>query len=120
VKYGPSRHIREAEETAYVARHTSVPVSKVYCAFQKRNVTYILIGRIKGVSARKIWSPISAKERERLRTQLRVFLAELRSLPPPKPGHIGDINYSKLYDDRNRRGIWALYNFQRLPPVPAL
>jgi hypothetical protein len=86
VKYGPSRHICEAEAMAYVARNTSVPVPKVYCAFQKRNVTYILMERIKGVNARKIWGPISAKERERLRTQLRVFLAELRSPPHHSPG----------------------------------
>jgi hypothetical protein len=86
VKYGPSRHICQAEAMAYIARHTSVPVPKVYCAFQKRNVTYILMERIKGVNARKIWGPISAKERERLRTQLRVFLAELRSPPHHSPG----------------------------------
>jgi hypothetical protein len=39
----------------------------VYCVFQKRNVTYILMERIKGVNARRIWGPVSAKERERLR-----------------------------------------------------
>jgi hypothetical protein len=113
VKYGPSRHICEAEAMAYVARHTSVPVPKVYCAFQKRNVTYILMERIKGVNARKIWGSISAEEREPLRTQLRAFLAELRSLPPPQPGHIGDVNYSKLYDDRIITGGFGPFTTSR-------
>ena len=100
VKYGPSRHLCEAEAMAYVAHHTSLPVPKVFCAFRKRGVTYILMERIKGVSIRKIWFSISANERDRLRSQLRVLLTALRSLSPPQPGRIGDVNYSKLYDDR--------------------
>ena len=104
VKYGPSRHISEAEAMAYVAHRTSVPVPKVYCAFERRGVTYILMERIRGVSVGKIWSSISAEGRERLRSQLRAFLAELREIPPPQPGHVGDVNYSKLYDDRIAAG----------------
>lgn len=100
VKCGPSRHIGEAETMAYVARHTSIPVPKVFCAFQRGGITYILMERIKGVNVRKIWASLSAKEKANLRTQLRTFLAELRSIPPPHPGQIGDGNYSKLYDDR--------------------
>ncbi|KAK2756212.1 hypothetical protein FQN54_005620 [Arachnomyces sp. PD_36] len=100
VKYGPSRHISEAEAMAYVARHTSIPVPRVLCAFQRGGVTYILMERIKGVSVGKIWASISAGEKESLRSQLRRLLADLRSLTPSRPGHIGDVNYLKLYDDR--------------------
>lgn len=100
VKYGPSRHISEAEAMVHVAQHTSIPVPRVLCAFQKGGVTYILMERIKGVSIGKVWTSLSAQEKDSLRSQLRRFLADLRSLPPAQPGRIGDVNYLELYDDR--------------------
>ncbi|KAF2455782.1 kinase-like domain-containing protein [Lineolata rhizophorae] len=100
LKCGPTRHISEAETMVYVANNTSVPVPKVYCAFRRKGITYILMERIEGNTIGSIWASASAQKKDRLRSQLRAFLQELRSLPPPRPGHIGDVNYSKLYDDR--------------------
>jgi len=102
VKYRPppGGHLSEAEAMVYVARHTSIPVPKVYCAFTKGDITYILMERVKGVPLNRRWRSAGAQGQEHLRTQLRAFFKELRSLPPPRPGHVGDVNYSKLYDDR--------------------
>ncbi|KAL1960642.1 hypothetical protein VTO42DRAFT_7221 [Malbranchea cinnamomea] len=100
VKYGGCRHLSEAEAMVYVARHTSVPVPKVYCAFRRKGVTYIVMERIKGVSIGRVWDSSSEEQRKSLLSQLRGFIAELRSVPPPQPGRIGDVNYSMLYDDR--------------------
>jgi len=102
VKYGagPSKHISEAKTMVYIASHTSLPVPKVYCAFKKGKFTYIVMERIKGAQLNRCWRSAGAKGQEHLRAQLRAFLKELRSLPPPRPGQVGDVNYSKLYDDR--------------------
>jgi len=53
VKYSVSGSLNEAVALRFVASRTSVPVPKVYCAFQHRGVKYILMERIKGSMIRE-------------------------------------------------------------------
>jgi hypothetical protein len=48
VKYGPLRHLSEASTMRFIAKHTSIPVPKIFCAFTHRGWTYIVMERIEG------------------------------------------------------------------------
>ena len=84
----------------FVADHTSIPVPRIFCAFQKNGITYIAMERIKGDSIRKRWPSISGEAQAYLLFQLKDFVTQLRAIPPPRPGEIGGADYSQLFDDR--------------------
>ena len=40
VKYSPFQDLSEASTMQFIAQHTSIPVPRVYCAFQHKGWTY--------------------------------------------------------------------------------
>ena len=48
VKIGTHNSLAKAQTMRFVAKHTSVPVPKVYCALERRGVKYIVVERIEG------------------------------------------------------------------------
>ncbi|KAF2814337.1 kinase-like protein [Mytilinidion resinicola] len=48
VKYSPFQHLSDAATMQYIASHTSIPVPKVHCAFERKGTTYIVMSRIAG------------------------------------------------------------------------
>ncbi|PGH20108.1 hypothetical protein AJ80_03676 [Polytolypa hystricis UAMH7299] len=69
----------------FVAENTSLPVPKVYCAFVRKNRAYIVMERIQGEVIPRTWKRISEESRQKLFTQLKRMIQELRALKPP-PG----------------------------------
>lgn len=104
VKHHYLMQLCEAEAMRFIARNTSIPVPKVYCAFKRKGVTYIVMERIKGQDIRTDWSQRSSESREALLLELRRMVDEMRSLPPPHEGFVGAADLTKLYDDRIRPG----------------
>ena len=56
-KYGPLQlHLSEAAAMQFIASNTPIPVPKVYCAFERKGVTYIVMSRLVGSPIGQNWS----------------------------------------------------------------
>ncbi|OCK82808.1 hypothetical protein K432DRAFT_415070 [Lepidopterella palustris CBS 459.81] len=86
VKYGPFQHLSDAAAMQFIASYTSIPVPKVYCAFERKG-NYI------------------HKSRAQLLKQLKTYLDEMRSLKPPNLGVVEGVDGGKLYDMRLSDGL---------------
>jgi aminoglycoside phosphotransferase len=75
-------NLAEAHAMQFVARHTSIPVPKVHCAFVHKGAAYIVMSRV--APARMLcqdWHSRSPESKARILDQLRRMVAELRSVP---------------------------------------
>ncbi|EKM75444.1 hypothetical protein AGABI1DRAFT_79892 [Agaricus bisporus var. burnettii JB137-S8] len=99
VKFGHFVQLSEASTLQFIAQHTSIPVPKVHCAFVHKDCTYILMDRIDGKMLLLDWRSRSAESKEKILQQLKEFVTELRSLPPPGPG-ISNVDGGPLFDFR--------------------
>jgi hypothetical protein len=75
-------NLAEAHAMQFVARHTSVPVPRVHCAFVHKGATYIVMSRV--APARMVcqgWHSRSPESKARILEQLRRMVDELRSVP---------------------------------------
>ncbi|KAF7760078.1 hypothetical protein Agabi119p4_10754 [Agaricus bisporus var. burnettii] len=99
VKLGPFVQLSEASTLQFIAQHTSIPVPKVHCAFIHNNCTYILMDRIDGKMLLLDRRSRSAESKGKILQQLKGFITELRSLPPPGPG-ISNMDGGPVFDYR--------------------
>ncbi|OOQ86035.1 hypothetical protein PEBR_23608 [Penicillium brasilianum] len=83
VKYGPLMQLSEASTMRLISEHTSIPVPKVFCAFEHSGQTYTVMQRIKGDRIGKGWVKRSEESRTRLLSQLKAMILEMRELQPP-------------------------------------
>lgn len=93
VKYGRTVHLSEASALLFLASFApDVPIPKLHCAFRddKKGVTYIVMERIDGQPLSDSWHEASRDEKDRLLTQLRNILEELRTLMKPAGKGIPD------------------------------
>jgi aminoglycoside phosphotransferase (APT) family kinase protein len=100
VKMGALRSISEASALQFVARNTSIPVPKVYCAFERKGITYILMERIDGDPIARGWTGRSDESKAKLLSQLREMVNELRKLPPPPDRTICNVDGGPIFDGR--------------------
>lgn len=100
VKYGTTVHLSEARAMKLVAENTSVLLPKVYCSFQRKGITYIVMERIHGISIGRNWDSRTAGSKVDLLSQLRQYFMELRAIPHPIPGMVAAADLAKLYDYR--------------------
>lgn len=99
VKFGPLRHLSEASTMRFIAQHTSIPVPKVHCAFERRGWTYILMDRINGEMVGQGWVHRSAKSKAKILWQLKQFMQEMRNISPPS-AHVANVDGGSLFDCR--------------------
>ena len=104
VKCGPLIDLNEAVSMQVARELTTVPVPKVYCAFSRRGITYILMEYIRGETLWSYWQGIGEETKENLRNQLKAIMAELREVRQPVSGRIQAPNGGKIYDDRYTEG----------------
>ncbi|TFY81539.1 hypothetical protein EWM64_g2469 [Hericium alpestre] len=91
----------EAAAMRYIAKHTSIPVPRVYGMWtENESEGSLLMGRCPGKQLRLVWGKLTDAQRQRIREQLRDYLAQLRALPPPRPGWIGSASGGPCYDQR--------------------
>ena len=112
VKYGPFQHISEAATMQYIAANTNMPVPKVYCAFERKGVTYIVMSRIAGSPLGHRWEQRSAESIERILKQLKGHVSEMRSLRPADEGGVQAVDGGKLYDVRLSGGVYGFGPFR--------
>ncbi|KAF2756105.1 kinase-like protein [Pseudovirgaria hyperparasitica] len=104
LKTGFSVHLTEAVTMNYVARHTSIPVPKVYCSFLHKNRAYIVMERVKGEDLAHAWRKLSKESLEKIFAQLKDMIQELRTLKPPQDIAVGSCAGGSLFDSRLPNG----------------
>jgi Phosphotransferase enzyme family len=91
--------LTEALTMDFVARHTSVPVPKVYDLFSGRlhgskDVLHLVMEYVPGVELERLWGRMKEEDRLEIVQQLRGYILELRRLKPPHPGAVESV-YSR-------------------------
>lgn len=105
VKYGPFQHLSSAVAMKYIAENTTLPLPTIYCAFERKGFTYIVMSRIPGSPIGHRWKQRPQKSKARLLGQLRRYVEEMRSLRPPKEDCVQAADGGKLYDSRLLGGL---------------
>ncbi|KIJ64526.1 hypothetical protein HYDPIDRAFT_111855 [Hydnomerulius pinastri MD-312] len=105
IKTGWFVRTTEAATMRYVARHTSIPVPKVYDAWTLPDGRggAISMEWIEGAETlERRWPSMSNKQKLKVVVQLRGYVDELRSLsqPPDQEGWIGPLDSSPCWDAR--------------------
>ena len=100
IKHGYFTHISEASTMQFIARRTSIPVPKVYCAFTRKGRTYIVMERIDGEILGQGWIQRSKESKEHLLKQLKDIVEEMRSIPSPAAVGVSSTFGGTLYDCR--------------------
>ncbi|KAI6988861.1 hypothetical protein KC360_g7126 [Hortaea werneckii] len=84
----------------FVSNNTSIPVPKVYQAFERKGRVYIVMEKIKAANVGNMWSSLSQASRERIFQQLRPMIEELRTLQPPKGMGVANVDGGPIFDPR--------------------
>ena len=109
LKTGPSIRLAEALTIDFLAKNTSVPVPRIFTAFEDPDTRnrYILMSRVKGIPLHEAWHHMPQKVRDDVLAQLRAYMSEVRALKPPNPGQVGSFDYTPLWDDRIFAGAFG-------------
>lgn len=100
VKTGRRVHLTEAATMDFIARNTSLPVPKVYCAFIHRGNAYIVMEKIQGKDLPAAWKGLSEVARENVYAQLKGMIDEMRFWKPPAGAGVESCVGGSLYDSR--------------------
>ena len=117
VKYSSFQDLSEASTMQFIAQHTSIPVPRVYCAFQHKGWTYIVQERIDGEMVSVGWDKRTEESKAKILLQLKGIVNEMRSLPPPGTA-VSNVDGGPIYDARingvERFGPWpTIQEFHR-------
>jgi hypothetical protein len=104
VKYGRTVQLSEAAALQFVAEKISIPIPQVYCAFERKNIKYIVTERIKGEEIGKGWADQPEPEQTKLLKELDGCFGEFRKIPHPRPGAIASAELQSLWDPRKFKG----------------
>lgn len=99
VKYGSRLDVVEAQTILFIAKHTKIPVPKIYFAFTHKGCTYIMMERIHGQPAVWGWVHRSEASKRKVLDCLKNMVLEMRNLVP-QSNAVCSINGGSLYDPR--------------------
>lgn len=99
VKYGGDIDLAEAHVLQFISANTSIPVPKVYSAFERNGQTYIVMERVKGSKLSNEWHRLSDKVQDQLLSELKDMFEEMRSIPAPSDS-ITSIAGGSLWNSR--------------------
>ncbi|KAH8204687.1 hypothetical protein TruAng_001162 [Truncatella angustata] len=84
----------------FVINHTSIPVPKIYCAFEHAGRTYIVTERIVGQNLARGWLQRPEASKARILEQLKSVVTQLRGIEPPQDVGVANVNGGPIYDQR--------------------
>ncbi|TVY67526.1 hypothetical protein LSUE1_G010020 [Lachnellula suecica] len=114
VKFGSRVQLSEAWTLEFLRKHTSIPVPKVYCAFEGiKGRKYILMEHIDGEPIGDKWAEKSEAEKESLIAQLKAIFEELRNIKHPRPGILAGVDMQALFDPRCWKGYLGFGPFAK-------
>ncbi|RAH72564.1 kinase-like protein [Aspergillus aculeatinus CBS 121060] len=100
VKYGRRVRLAEASTMRFISQNTSIPVPKIFCAFKRSGVTYIVMERIKGDIIGNGWVRRSEESKAKLLSALARMIREMRDLRPPESMGVASVDGGSLHDCR--------------------
>ncbi|KAI4145800.1 MAG: hypothetical protein LQ341_002261 [Variospora aurantia] len=100
VKCHPWLTLANAATLRFIAQHTSIPVPKVYCAFEHKGRVYVVMEFIRAPMVAQGWRSRSPESRAKIHQQLRRMIDELRSIPSPKHLGVANVAGGPLFDPR--------------------
>lgn len=114
--------LAEANTIQFVAKTTTIPVPKIYCAFVDQGTTYIIMQKIKGEPIAAWWLMRSEESRDSLLAQLKSMMDQLRSVQPPFGTGVHNIMAGPLIDIWIKAynppsNIWSIPRYQSLPSM---
>ncbi|KAM3426680.1 hypothetical protein MY4824_009863 [Beauveria thailandica] len=108
IKTGPFTSLAEASAMRFVAKHTAIPVPKVYSAFEHKGKVYIVMERIDGVDLAYGWYQRTPESRSRILEGLRGMIQQLRQIPAPAGCGVSNVDGGAIYDGRlPGNGFWG-------------
>lgn len=84
----------------FVTQHTTIPVPKVYSAFEYRGAVYIVMQRVNGTTAAHNWHLRTEESRLQILSQLKGMVEQLRRLQPPDGFGVANIDRGPIFDSR--------------------
>ncbi|RVD89358.1 uncharacterized protein DFL_000371 [Arthrobotrys flagrans] len=106
IKYGIGVSQREADTMAFVRNHTSIPVPRVYDFYcDEKGHGYIVMDYVEGQNLENRWKHLDGPSKAKIAEQLRRYMEEMRSIPPPSPIYIGGVNHTQADDMRNGHAL---------------
>jgi aminoglycoside phosphotransferase len=110
IKSTPFTSLAEAEAMRFVFKSTSIPVPKVYKAFEHKGRTYIVMERLPGQNLSVGWAQRSDESKARIFEQLRSMIQKIRDIPPPEDTGVSNICGGPICDQRlPRDAYWGPY-----------
>lgn len=106
IKVGTLKQPAEAATLRFVAENTSIPVPKVYCAFERKGCKYILMERVHGRTLREDWSERSSKSKAKILAQIQNMVDQIRRIPSPHDQGISNVAGGPLFDGRLSGGSY--------------
>ncbi|KAL4946372.1 hypothetical protein BDV06DRAFT_136956 [Aspergillus oleicola] len=99
----------------YVAKHTSIPIPKVYNSFRHADRIYIEMEFVRGTDLQAAWlhGLLTPEQKQQLLTEISGYIDQMRSLKPPHPEAVGSASpvVGKCLD--HRIGSWPFGPFQK-------
>ncbi|KAG6876625.1 hypothetical protein C0992_012225 [Termitomyces sp. T32_za158] len=83
LKLGYSDVGLEADTLRYIRENTSIPVPRVVASATHGEYAYTLMEVVEGIALDSVWPRLDAQQRSNVIAQLRGFISQLRTLPPP-------------------------------------
>lgn len=93
----------EVEAMQYVAKHTTIPVPKLYAVHVTREKhIYIEMAYIRGVPLDAAWGRgrLTPDQKKTIFADIKEYVSALRALPPPAEDVVGSALQNPLYDTR--------------------
>lgn len=100
--------IAEAEAMRFVSQNTTIPVPKVYCAFEHKGRVYIVMKRLAGRNLTYGWVQRPEESKTRILNEVRSMIQQLRNIPPPIEVGVSNICQGPIYDQRlPKKSTWG-------------
>ncbi|TWU74367.1 hypothetical protein ED733_000303 [Metarhizium rileyi] len=100
IKSTPFTSLAEADAMRFVSRSTTVPVPKVYLAFEHNGSVYIVMERLPGQCLAVGWTQRSAESKAKIFEQLRSMVIEMRNIQPPQDQGVSNVRGGPIFDPR--------------------
>ncbi|KAI1334691.1 kinase-like protein [Xylariaceae sp. FL0016] len=100
IKVMPFMSLTEAHTMQFVARHTSIPVPRVFCAFTHKGRSYTVMERIDGEIVALGWANRSEESKRKVLAQLKSLIQQLRDVQPPEAMKVVNVAGEPIYDGR--------------------
>lgn len=100
IKSTPFTRMAEAEAMRHVSKLTSIPVPKVYLAFEHKQHVYVVMERVHGQPLSAGWSRRTPGSKAAIFEQLRLFINDLRNIETAGSICVSDVCGGPIYDPR--------------------